>query len=69
VGIMVPGVVGSLNLRHPEACNALNTAAIKAGAEVHRGVSDITLTTGAAPTLRATGRDGLPIELTARLVV
>ena len=69
VSIMVPGVDGSLNLRHPEACNALNTAAIKAGAEVHRGVSDIALTTGAAPTIRATDSDGLPIELRARLVV
>src|SRR5262249_20581673 len=38
VGMMAPGVDGSMNLRHPEACNALNASAIKAGAEVQRGV-------------------------------
>ncbi|MDQ1533385.1 MAG: hypothetical protein QOF28_1146, partial [Actinomycetota bacterium] len=69
MSMMVPGVAGSLNLRHPEACSALNTAAINAGAEIHRGVSDIALTTGAAPTIRATDRHGAPIEFTARLVV
>jgi 2-polyprenyl-6-methoxyphenol hydroxylase-like FAD-dependent oxidoreductase len=69
VSIMVPGVDGSLNLRHPEACNALSAAASKAGVDVRRGVSDVALTIGAAPKIRATDGDGLPIELTARLVV
>jgi 2-polyprenyl-6-methoxyphenol hydroxylase-like FAD-dependent oxidoreductase len=31
-GMMIPGVEGSLNLRHPEACGALAAAAVAAGA-------------------------------------
>ena len=64
VGIMVPGVDGSLNLRHPEACNAEH-GRIKAGAEVHRGVSDIALTAGAAPTIRDRLQTASPIEIRA----
>ena len=45
VSIMVPDVDGSMNLRHPDACNALNAAAA-AGAEVQRGISDVALTPG-----------------------
>jgi len=46
VSIMVPGVEGTLNMRHPDACQALLDAAGSAGADVHRGVRDITTTPG-----------------------
>jgi 2-polyprenyl-6-methoxyphenol hydroxylase-like FAD-dependent oxidoreductase len=79
VSIMVPGVDGSMNLRHPDACNALNAAAVAAGAEVHRGISDVELTTGSGSTgsgasgsgasLRCTDAEGRPMDLAARLVV
>ncbi|MCU1429921.1 MAG: monooxygenase FAD-binding protein [Actinomycetia bacterium] len=67
--MMVPEVPGSLNLRHPEACNALNAAAQSAGAEVHRGVTDVTITAGAAPKVRAQGADGTTLDIAARLIV
>jgi 2-polyprenyl-6-methoxyphenol hydroxylase-like FAD-dependent oxidoreductase len=67
--MMVPDVEGSLNLRHPEACDALTASARAAGADVRGGVTDVTLTTGAKPSVRATDGDGIPIELSARLVV
>jgi 2-polyprenyl-6-methoxyphenol hydroxylase-like FAD-dependent oxidoreductase len=69
VSIMAPGVDGSMNLRHPQACDALTAAAAAAGAEVHRGISDVSLTIGSKPSVRATDSEGSPIEVTARLVV
>src|ERR1700757_4718977 len=47
--VVVPGVPGLLNLRHPEACAALAKQAINDGVQVHRGASDIKITPGAAP--------------------
>jgi 2-polyprenyl-6-methoxyphenol hydroxylase-like FAD-dependent oxidoreductase len=41
VGMMLPGVDGSLNLRHPEACQALFDAATEVGARTVRGVSNV----------------------------
>jgi 2-polyprenyl-6-methoxyphenol hydroxylase-like FAD-dependent oxidoreductase len=69
VSIMVPGVEGSMNLRHPDACNALNGAAIAAGTDVHRGISDVVLTPGASPRVQCNDAEGRPTEFTARLVV
>jgi 2-polyprenyl-6-methoxyphenol hydroxylase-like FAD-dependent oxidoreductase len=69
LSMMVPDVDGSLNLRHPEACNALTASARAAGADVRRGVTDVTLTTGAAPSVRVTDREGMAVEISARLVV
>jgi 2-polyprenyl-6-methoxyphenol hydroxylase-like FAD-dependent oxidoreductase len=43
VGMMVPDVSGSLNLRHPDACQALFDAATQAGATTVRGVSNVVL--------------------------
>ena len=43
VSMMVPGVAGTLNLRHPDACQALIDAAARAGARVDRGVSEIAI--------------------------
>jgi 2-polyprenyl-6-methoxyphenol hydroxylase-like FAD-dependent oxidoreductase len=68
VGMIVPGVAGSLNLRHPEACTALSSAAASAGAEVIRGVSDVRVTAGPEPSLRYTRADET-VDITARLVV
>ena len=44
-----PGVRGSLNVGHPEACEALCRAAADAGATVVRGVGEVTVTSGAEP--------------------
>ena len=44
MSIMVPGIDGTLNLRHPAACQALIDAAAGAGATVVRGVRDVQLT-------------------------
>jgi 2-polyprenyl-6-methoxyphenol hydroxylase-like FAD-dependent oxidoreductase len=44
VSMMVAGVNGTLNMRHPDACRVLLDAASGAGAEVHRGIRDVTLT-------------------------
>jgi 2-polyprenyl-6-methoxyphenol hydroxylase-like FAD-dependent oxidoreductase len=44
--IMVPGVPGTLNLRHPVACQALIDAATAAGATIVRGVRDVKLRAG-----------------------
>ncbi len=64
---MVEGVAGSLNLRHPDACQALADAAAAAGATVVRGVHDIRLTAGQDVSVSYTA-DGAG-ETRARLVV
>src|SRR5918994_1948926 len=46
MSIMAPGVGGSLNLRHPDACQAVLDAAGAAGAKVQRGVRDVKLSPG-----------------------
>ena len=68
VGHMVPGVGGTMNLRHPVACQALADAAVKAGCEVRRGVADVVVTPGPAPVVRWRDADG-PAEVAVRLVV
>ena len=65
---MVRGVAGSLNLRHPAACQALLDAAARAGANVVRGVSKVAVTAGSSPTVRY-ARDGTSGELRPWLVV
>ena len=46
MSILRPGVDGTLNLRHPAACQALLDAAGAAGASVERGIRDVTLAPG-----------------------
>jgi 2-polyprenyl-6-methoxyphenol hydroxylase-like FAD-dependent oxidoreductase len=46
MSMMVPDIPGCLNLRHPDACQALVDAAAAAGAEVIRGVRDVNLAPG-----------------------
>jgi 2-polyprenyl-6-methoxyphenol hydroxylase-like FAD-dependent oxidoreductase len=69
VGMFVPDVPGSLNLRHPDACEALTAAATAAGAEVQRGVSDVTLRSGEAPTVTCVIAGSGPSAISARLVI
>ncbi len=67
-GMLVPDVPGSLNLRHPEACGALEHAARAVGATVHRGARDVDFTLGAEPRVRWRDADG-EHEVQARIVV
>ena len=68
VGMMVPGIAGTLNLHHPVACQALVEAAAGAGATVVRGVEDVSLRHGAAPKVSYTTQVGTG-EVAASLVV
>jgi 2-polyprenyl-6-methoxyphenol hydroxylase-like FAD-dependent oxidoreductase len=67
-GILVPEVAGSMNLRHPDACAALEQAARVAGATVVRGTKDLDLTLGAEPRVRWRDTSG-EHEVQCRMVV
>jgi 2-polyprenyl-6-methoxyphenol hydroxylase-like FAD-dependent oxidoreductase len=67
MSMMVEGIPGSLNIRHPDACQALINAAAAAGATVVRNVHDVKLSTG--PRVSVTYSSGGDREVTARLVV
>ena len=67
-GMMIPGIPGSLNLRHPEACGALEQAARAAGATVRRGTRDVAFTFGAEPRVRWRNSDR-EHEVQTRIVV
>lgn len=69
VGMMRPDAPGSLNLRHPEACETLAQRAIADGVQVLRGVSDVTVTAGPAPTVTARGHNGAMLTFSPSLVV
>jgi 2-polyprenyl-6-methoxyphenol hydroxylase-like FAD-dependent oxidoreductase len=56
--MIIPDVPGTLNLRHPDACQALVDAAAEAGATVVRGVRDVTLTAGAQPSVSFRSAEG-----------
>lgn len=51
MGLLSEGIEGTLNLRHPVACQALIDAAVAQGATVVRGVRDVKLGGGSAPTV------------------
>ena len=72
MSMMVEGIPGTLNLRHPDACQALIDAAASVGATVVRGVHDVTLSHGTLSHSEilsvAYSADG-PAEAQARLVV
>jgi 2-polyprenyl-6-methoxyphenol hydroxylase-like FAD-dependent oxidoreductase len=65
---MAHGIDGSLNLRHPDACQAIVDAAAAAGAQVQRGVRDVTLSPG-PPVTVAYRVGGHQHEVVAGLVV
>jgi menaquinone-9 beta-reductase len=72
MSIMVQGIPGALNMRHPDACQALIEAAAAAGVTMVRGVHDIHLIAG--PTVSVTySSDGAgeahAREAQARLVI
>jgi menaquinone-9 beta-reductase len=68
VGMLVPEVPGTLNLRHPDACQSLVDAATDAGATVARGARDVKLTNGGSPTVAYT-TNGSAREVQTSLVV
>jgi 2-polyprenyl-6-methoxyphenol hydroxylase-like FAD-dependent oxidoreductase len=68
-GLMLPGVSGSLNLRHPEACEALAKQASGSGARVERGVSDVAVRPGSRPEVTARRNTGELLEFRPHLVI
>ncbi|MFI5808788.1 NAD(P)/FAD-dependent oxidoreductase [Streptomyces sp. NPDC051561] len=65
---MLPGIRGVLDVGHPEACEALATAAEEAGATVVRGIGDVIVAGGPNPVVRYE-HDDIEHEVTCRLVV
>ncbi len=67
MSMMIEGIPGALNIRHPDACQALMDAAAGAGATVVRGVHDIRLSAGQDGSI--TYSTDRAVEAHARLVV
>ena len=67
MSMMVEGVTGTLNMRHPDACQAIADAATAVGATVVRGVHDVKLSAG--PDVSVSYVAGREAEVRARLVV
>ena len=67
-GMMIPGIGGSMNLRHPDACTALERAASAAGARVFRGTRDLDVQLGERPIVRWNDARGAH-EVACRIVV
>jgi menaquinone-9 beta-reductase len=65
--MMIEGIPGTLNLRHPDACQALIDAAAAAGATLVRGVHDVQLSAGQP--VSVTYSSGSVGEVRARQVV
>ncbi|PWS50855.1 monooxygenase [Streptomyces sp. FT05W] len=65
---MIPGIRGVLDVGHPEACEALATAAAEAGATVVRGIGDVTVTGGANPVVRYE-YDDVEYDVPCRMIV
>jgi 2-polyprenyl-6-methoxyphenol hydroxylase-like FAD-dependent oxidoreductase len=68
MGLLVEGVPGTLNLAHPVACQALLDAAAAHGADVVRGVGDVTITPGPSPRIDWVV-DGVPSGVDTTLIV
>jgi 2-polyprenyl-6-methoxyphenol hydroxylase-like FAD-dependent oxidoreductase len=68
MNLMVSDIAGSLNLRHPDACQALLDAAASAGATVVRGVAGVEVAAGSSPSVRY-AVNGTSAELRPSLVV
>lgn len=67
MSMMLEGVPGTLNMRHPDACQAIADAATAAGATVVRGVHDVKLSAGSDVSVSYVV--GCEAEVRARLVV
>lgn len=68
MGAMLPGIKGALNIAHPAACDALNLAAVAAGANLLRGVSNIVVQAGTAPEI-VFDHDSRTKRISPRLIV
>ncbi|MGH9051172.1 MAG: FAD-dependent oxidoreductase [Acidimicrobiia bacterium] len=68
LAMMVSGIRGTLNLRHPVACQALVDAAAEAGATVVRGVRNVSLA-GDGSTTVSYATNGNTHEVSTSLVV
>jgi menaquinone-9 beta-reductase len=67
MSMMIEGIPGALNIRHPDACQALIDAAAAAGATVVRGVHNVKMSRG--PDVSITYSSDRPGEVRAGLVV
>jgi menaquinone-9 beta-reductase len=65
---MAAGARGALNLGHPRICNALNEAAVAAGAMLLRGVNRILVTAGQSPRIEFEC-DGIDHSIQPRIIV
>jgi hypothetical protein len=65
---LLPNVAGSLNVGHLQSCEALNQAAVRAGATVKRGVGGVVLDPGPRPQV-SYELDGREHRVRCRLVV
>lgn len=68
LGMMVEGVPGTINVGHPQACAALLRHAEERGARVVRGIGDVEVAPGSAPTVTYE-LDGNLCQIQARLVI
>ncbi|HEY2814019.1 MAG TPA: FAD-dependent monooxygenase [Acidimicrobiales bacterium] len=68
MGLLSEGIEGTLNVRHPVACQALIDAAEANGATVVRGVRDVALTAGSSPSVSFPSNGGTS-EISCGLVV
>jgi 2-polyprenyl-6-methoxyphenol hydroxylase-like FAD-dependent oxidoreductase len=68
LSMLLPGVPGAMCVGHPQLSEALNTLAGDRGATVVRGVGDVDVAAGLAPTVRYE-YDGVMEEVACRLVV
>jgi 2-polyprenyl-6-methoxyphenol hydroxylase-like FAD-dependent oxidoreductase len=68
MAMMVPDIPGTLNLRHPVACQALVDAAADAGATIVRGARDVKLANGGSSTV-SYATNGSSHEVRTSLVV
>jgi 2-polyprenyl-6-methoxyphenol hydroxylase-like FAD-dependent oxidoreductase len=68
LGIFAENVSGFLDVGHPQASEALSTAASAAGATVVRGVVGVDVTAGAQPSVRY-DLDGVMHEASCRIVI
>jgi 2-polyprenyl-6-methoxyphenol hydroxylase-like FAD-dependent oxidoreductase len=66
--IMAPGVPGSFNVGHPDACEALLRHAADSGARVMRGIGDVDVVPGPRPSVRYE-LDGTTHEVHPRVVI
>ncbi len=69
MAMLVDGIPGTLNLRHPMACQALADAAAAAGATIARGVRDVKVGRSSGSCAVSYVADGRVNDLTTPLVI